>query len=239
MTKLYNYLTLLLIAIYVFYINYINRLAFFVHPRYIAFTLICGGIIGVAGIAGIVHTFRTSKTLLKESKSFFSVSFVILIATLFVFLIPVKSLSSESFALRTSNSGLNNSEGEKDKIRLKLKGGVDSLSFKFFDWVSAKNLNENGIFKDKKFKGVGFISVNKEANTFDLSRFVISCCVVDATPVSLLVEYDYQKQFKANDWVEVEGTFVIKIVGGKSQPVIIPISVTKVPEPDFTYLDRT
>ena len=239
MTKLYNYLTLLLIAVYVFYINYINRLAFFVHPRYITFTLICAGIIGVAGISGIIHTLRANKSILKENKFIFSVSFVMLIASLFVFLIPVKSLSSESFALRSSDNGLNNSEGEKDKIRLKLKGGVDSLSFKFFDWVSAKNLNENGIFKDKKFKGVGFVSVTKEPNTFDLSRFVISCCVVDATPVSLLVEYDYQKQFKADDWVEVEGVFTIKTIGGKNQPVIIPTSVTKVPEPDFTYLDRT
>ena len=239
MTKLYNYLTLLLIAVYIFYINFINRLGFFVHPRYIIFTLVCAGIIGVAGVVGIVHSFRTNKSILKESKSICSVSFIMLIAVFLVFAIPVRSLSSESFALRSSTSGLNNSEGEKDKLRLKLKGGVDSSTFKFFDWVSAKNLNENGIFKDKKFKGVGFVSNNKEPNTFDLSRFVISCCVVDATPVSLLVEYDYQKQFKTDDWVEVEGVFVIKTIGGKNQPVIIPTTVTKIPEPDFTYLDRT
>ncbi len=239
MTKIYHYLTLLLIAIYIFYINYVNRLAFFIHPRYLSLALVCAGIIGLVAIIGIHHTFKSNKDVLKSKKNIFSISFMILIAAMLVFLLPIRSLSSESFALRSSDNGVNSTDAEKEKVRLKLKGGVDSLTFKFFDWVSAKNLNENGIFKDKKFKGVGFVSVTKEVNTFDLSRFVISCCVVDATPVSLLVEYDYQKQFKADDWVEVEGVFTIKTIGGKNQPVIIPTSVTKVPEPDFTYLDRT
>ncbi len=239
MTKLFNYFTLLLISIYILYINYINRLAFFIHPRYLTLALICASIIGTVAVFGIIHTYQTNKSVLKEKKSIFSVSFAILIATVLIFLIPVRSLSSESFALRSSNNGVNSTDAEKDNIRLKLKGRVDSSSFKFFDWVSAKNLNENGVFKDKKFKGVGFITTNKQPNTFDLSRFIISCCIVDATPVSLLVEYDYQNQFVANDWVEVEGKFVIKTIEGKNQPVIIPTSVTKIPEPDYTYLDRT
>jgi putative membrane protein len=239
MTKLCNYFTLLLICTYIFYINYINRLAFFIHPRYLSLALFCASIIGVVAIAGIVHLLRTNKSILTGHKYIFSISFAILIATTLIFLIPVRSLSSESFALRSSNNGINSTDNEKENVRLKLKGGVDSSTFKFFDWVSAKNLNENGIFKDKKFKGVGFITASNQPNTFDLSRFIVSCCIVDATPVALLVEYDYQKQFKTNDWVEVEGVFAIKNIEGKNQPVIIPASVIKISEPDNTYLDRT
>lgn len=239
MTKLYNYLSLLLISIYIFYINYINRLAFFIHPRYLILALVCAAIIGTIALFGIVHTFRVNKTIAKEQKSIFSISFAILVATILIFLIPIRSLSSESFALRSSDNGINSTDTEKEKVRLKLKGGVDSSTFKFFDWVSAKNLNENGIFKDKKFKGSGFITAGSQPNTFNLSRFIVSCCIVDATPVSLSVEYDYKKQFKPNDWVEVEGVFVIKTIEGKNQPVIIPTSVNKIPEPDNTYLDRT
>ncbi len=238
MIRLYNYLTLLLIAIYVLYANYINRLVFFVHPRYIVFTLLCAVIIGIIAIAGIINIFKTSRNIFQEKKSIFSMSFIFLIASILVFLVPIRSLSSESFALRNSNNIFANSQEEKDRFRSKLKNGVDSTNFKFFDWITAKGLNENGIFRDKKFKGIGFVIKNNNQNTFDLSRFVIGCCVVDATPVSLLVEYDSQS-LKPDEWVQVEGTFVIKTIDGKNQPVIIPTSVTKTPEPDFTYLDRT
>ncbi len=239
MAKLYNYLSLLLIAIYIFYINNINRLAFFIHPRYLALALVCAGIIGTIAILGIFHTFKSNKAILKGQKKIFSTSFAILVGTVLIFILPIRSLSSESFALRSSNNSVNSTDAEKEKVRLKLKGVVDSSTFRFFDWVSAKNLNENGVFKDKKFKGVGFITAGSQPNTFNLSRFIVSCCIVDATPVSLLVEYDYQQKFKPNDWVEIEGIFMIKTVDGKNQPIIIPASINKIAEPDNTYLDRT
>jgi putative membrane protein len=201
--------------------------------------LACAAIVGVIATVGIVLSLRNNPRVTAGPKSMVSLSFVILLGAIVIFAVPVRSLSSESFALRTSTNGVNTTQEERDKVRLKLKGDVDSTSFKFFDWISAKNLGENGVFKNKKFKGSGFITASSEPGSFNLSRFIVSCCIVDATPVSLLVQYDYQTQFKANDWVEVEGSFAIKTVEGKSQPVMIPTIVTKIPEPDNTYLDRT
>lgn len=239
MIKLYNYLSLLSIATYVFYISYINRLVFFIHPRYLSLALFCACLVGLVALVGIFHTFKTNKNLWRRPKAFWSLSFAILIGTILIFGIPVRSLSSESFGLRTTTNGGNTTQAEKDNVRLKLKGNVDSTSFKFFDWISAKNLNENGVFKDKQFKGSGFITANTQPGVFNLSRFIVSCCIVDATPVFLLVEYDYMNQFKVNDWVQIEGKFVIKTVEDKSQPVIVPTTINKIPEPDNSYLDRT
>jgi uncharacterized repeat protein (TIGR03943 family) len=153
--------------------------------------------------------------------------------------VPIKSLSIESFNLRSSKSNLSFTDQEKKQAKAKFGSTVDSSTFRFFDWISAKSLNENGIFKDKKIKTSGFITAGKIPGTFELSRFVISCCVVDATPVSLLVEYDYGSKYKLNDWVEIDGIFEIKPIQGKNQPVIIPTTINKINEPDSVYLDRT
>jgi uncharacterized repeat protein (TIGR03943 family) len=239
MTKLYNYLTLFLTGMYVIYLYLINRLVFLIHPRYLWFTLICGGVLALLGLIGTILLIKNNPDLLRSPKAVLSWNFIILILVTGMFLVPVKSLSIESFNLRSSNTSITFSEEDKKQAKLKIGSQVDSTSFKFFDWVNAKSLNENGIFKDKKFKGSGFITAGKTPNTFELSRFFISCCVVDATPVSLTVEYDYNSKFKLNDWVEVEGTFEIKPIEGKNQPIIIPTIINKIAEPDSVYLDRT
>jgi putative membrane protein len=239
MTKLYNYLTLLLIGIYVIYLFVINRLAFLIHPRYLWFTLGCGGLLALVGLIGIISLVKNNPQVFNTPKRFLSWSFVILVLVAGMFFVPIKSLSIESFNLRNSKSAINFTDEEKKLVKLKLNNNIDSSTFKFFDWINAKSLNENGVFKDKKFKGSGFITAGKTPNTFELSRFVISCCVVDATPVSLTVEYNYQDKFKLNDWVEIDGAFAINPIEGKNQPVIIPTSINKIPEPDSIYLDRT
>jgi putative membrane protein len=239
MTKIYNYLSLISIGVYIIYLNQINRLAFLIHPRYLWLSLAAAGLVVIVGLVGLFHIFKNQKAIFRSSKSFLSWSFIIMLVSFGVFLVPIKSLSIESFNLRSSKSNVNFTEKEKAEVKLKIKEGVDSSSFWFFDWVNAKTLNENGIFKDKKFKGSGFVTAGTQANTFGLSRFIISCCVVDATPVSLLVEYDYAKENKLNDLLEIEGSFVIKPIDGVNQPVIVPSSVKKIPEPDSVYLERT
>jgi putative membrane protein len=224
---------------YIIYLNQIKRLEFLIHPRYLWLSLLTAELIAIAGVIGLAKNIKLFKTLWKSNKSLVNWSFVMMLVSIILFVIPIKSLSIESFNLRSTKSSVNFTEKEKSDLKLKIKDGVDSSSFRFFDWVNAKSLNENGVFKDKKFKGSGFITQSPQSNIFGLSRFVVSCCVIDATPVSLLVEYDYDKAYKAGDWLEIEGVFVIKVVDGKSQPVITPASVIKIPEPDSVYLERT
>lgn len=239
MTKLYNYLTLFLIGIYIIYLFVINKLVFLIHLRYLWLTLGCAGLIALVGMIGSISVCKGNYRIFNSPKKFLSWNFAILILVAGMFAVPIKSLSIESFNLRSSKTAINFTDEEKKQVKQKLGKGIDSSTFKFFDWINAKSLNENGIFRDKKFKGSGFITAGKTPSTFELSRFVVSCCVVDATPVSLTVEYDYIKDFKPSDWVQIEGQFVIKTVEDKNQPIIIPTSISKIPEPDNVYLDRT
>ncbi|SPF56630.1 conserved hypothetical protein [Candidatus Desulfosporosinus infrequens] len=51
-------------------------------------------------------------------------------------------------------------------------------------------------------------------NQFVISRFVITCCIVDATPIGIIVESPDALELKADTWVEVEGVLQKRIIGG-------------------------
>jgi uncharacterized repeat protein (TIGR03943 family) len=232
MTKFYNYLTMAIIGGYIIYLFFIKRLNFLIHERYIVFTLIAGFVLAVVGIIGSIMSLQSKNKKLK-----FNLSLVILLITFFVPFIPLKSLSSDSFDIRSVNKNIRVSENEKQDIRQKINFKIDSNDFTMYDWVKAKGLDDLSIFKDKEFTGTGFIAP-KQGNIFSLSRFILSCCVVDATPAGILVDYDYNKEFKSNDWLEVKGKFKIQEVNGIQEPVVIPTSVIKINQPDNVYLNR-
>jgi len=51
-------------------------------------------------------------------------------------------------------------------------------------------------------------------NQFVISRFVITCCIVDATPIGIIVESSATPNLKADTWVEVEGILQKRVIGG-------------------------
>jgi len=51
-------------------------------------------------------------------------------------------------------------------------------------------------------------------NQFVISRYVITCCIVDATPIGIIVESPNALNLKADTWVEVEGLLQKRVIGG-------------------------
>ena len=54
-------------------------------------------------------------------------------------------------------------------------------------------------------------------NQFVISRFVITCCIVDATPIGIIVESPIAPNLKADTWVEVDGLLQKRIIGGAGE----------------------
>jgi uncharacterized repeat protein (TIGR03943 family) len=80
---------------------------------------------------------------------------------------------------------------------------------------------------------VGFVARygSTQANEFMLTRYVVSCCVADATVASVRV-VNVTQRFEENDWVEVTGT--IYPIG--REVIVDATSVGSVPRPDRPYL---
>jgi uncharacterized repeat protein (TIGR03943 family) len=238
MNKFYNYISIFLVGFYGLILYFNNKLGFLIHTRFVWLT-ICASVLLIAiGALGAITQYQKYKSSPTGLKFGFGSSFWIMVVAIMVFFVPIRTLSSESFVLRSTNNNFNLTESEKSDVKLKLKSSLDSTTFKFFDWINAKSLNQPNIFKDKKVKIVGILMASPDPKIFNLSRFVISCCIVDATPASLFVEYDYSSKFKIDEWVEVEGTFVLKPVNNQLVPVIIPTSVTKIEVPNNVYIEN-
>lgn len=83
---------------------------------------------------------------------------------------------------------------------------------------------------------VGFVARHGDtpADEFMLTRYVITCCVVDATLVAVRVVNVTPGRFATNDWVDVEGT--IYPLGHEVIVDAAQDGVTVVPRPQDPYL---
>jgi uncharacterized repeat protein (TIGR03943 family) len=75
-----------------------------------------------------------------------------------------------------------------------------------------------------------------QSERFDLFRLVVTCCVADASSVSLEVRRPPDKQLESGSWVRVEG--VLKYDGefNSSLPVLHATKILPIPQPSDPYL---
>ncbi len=71
---------------------------------------------------------------------------------------------------------------------------------------------------------------------FMVARFVISCCVADASAIGVTVQADHADQWQQDAWIHVTGKFAIQSVNGTPTPVLVADSVQPVNQPDHPYL---
>ena len=71
---------------------------------------------------------------------------------------------------------------------------------------------------------------------FMVSRFTVSCCVADAAPIGLIVEWPETAVLTPDSWVEVSGTLQARTFNGVQMPVLVAESVTATETPSQPYL---
>ncbi len=82
------------------------------------------------------------------------------------------------------------------------------------------------VFRDDRFADAQFM----------VSRFTVSCCVADAAPIGLIVEWPDTAVLTADSWVEVTGTIQARTFNGIEMPVLIADRVTPTETPSQPYL---
>jgi len=106
---------------------------------------------------------------------------------------------------------------------------------------------------NQRFKLTGFVYKDPTLakNQFVISRFVITCCIIDATPIGIIVECLNAPDLKADTWVEVEGLLQKRVIGGADKinsvnnfhetsdgvPCLVVTSYKIVAAPKSPYLD--
>ncbi|HVN55578.1 MAG TPA: TIGR03943 family protein [Anaerolineaceae bacterium] len=161
---------------------------------------------------------------------------VLAVPLLLGLVIPSRPLGSSAM----SNRGVN---AAAPLIR-KSNGPVTSLTQSttdrsVLDWVSLfSSASDPGIYQGQAARVTGFVFHDPRLpkSQFFVSRFVITCCVADASALGILVDWNAAEKLPENGWVEVKGSIFTATVSGQVLPGIHAQAVETIPTPDQPYL---
>ncbi|MCC6855661.1 MAG: TIGR03943 family protein, partial [Microbacteriaceae bacterium] len=114
-------------------------------------------------------------------------------------------------------------------------------SFTVRDWASLlRQTSDLSFYEGKPVDVVGFIVADQDdpQNVFYVSRFVVTCCAVDAQPAGIPVYYpNWQNTLAVDEWVQATGEFTTNPSQRSTQSIALdPLEITPVEQPSEPYL---
>lgn len=225
----------LLVSLYVS-----NDLAFYIHPDYFTFTAAMGAILALAGLVSFVLTLK-GESIVVTPKTILSIATFLLIIGVFIFgyLVPRKVLSQQTADNRGLSSRQQNAfTNIKDDSRtetVSLFGKIDTNTYSITDWITLMAANpEPSRYAGKDVTIRGF-ATNVTNAQFSLSKFVMTCCAVDAVTVSLDSYQPSSTPVQENDWIELQGVFTVIETENGRQLMIEPKTITPIEVPENPY----
>ncbi|MHC5795862.1 TIGR03943 family putative permease subunit [Lacisediminihabitans sp. FW035] len=228
-----------------------NQLILYIHPRYIVFTVIMAAL----GLVLVVASFWRSSAHEHEHEHghddeppargyrriiSIAATVVTLVVAVALVVVPPATLTTATADQRVINSTQVGSDTKTVDSAASAPAGAFAR-FTVLDWSSLlRQTTDASFYRDKAANVVGFITTDKDdpQNVFYVSRFVITCCAVDAQPVGVPVYLpDWRNSFAADEWVKVSGSFETNPSTKSQQPIaLVPTATTKVDQPSEPYL---
>lgn len=220
-----------------------GRLGFYIHPRYNIFTITMAVVALVllaiaVGARGTAHHHDHEHTRPRRVRPFDGASSLLVVSLILgAIILPPATLSSATAENRSSNDidalgGATLPEGD---------GSAEIFAtLTVRDWASLLSQNQNpSFYRGKPVDTIGIVSESDSSpDVFLLTRFVVTCCAVDAQPVSIPVYFPgWQQGVAADSWVRVEGGFQPSPAELNQSPVVlVPLNITQQEVPREPYL---
>lgn len=116
----------------------------------------------------------------------------------------------------------------------------DATDRNLLDWLNAFAASNNAAqeFAGQPVDVVGFVYHDTRLADDEVlvSRFIVSCCVADATVVTMVVRWPDAATLENDAWVQVQGALEPGAFNGAPLPVIAAQSVKPVVMPEQPYL---
>lgn len=220
-----------------------NQLILYIHPRYVVFTVIMAALALVVAAASVAVRPRDEHDEAprgwRKALAVTALGLTVLIAGA-VIVIPPATLTSATADQRELNS---TSVGADAQTVAGASSQSDAAFAKFtvVDWSSLlRQTSDTAFYAGKTVDVVGFITADQDdpQNVFWVSRFIVTCCAVDAQPVGIPVYApDWADSYELDGWVRVTGEFASNPSRDSSQAIaLLPEAVDKVETPDEPYL---
>ncbi len=225
-----------------------NQLILYIHPRYIVFTVI----MTVLGLVLVVASFGRSPDREHDQEHgeptprgyrraiTVAGTVLTLVVAIALVIVPPATLTTATADQRVINSTQVGSGTKTVDSAASAPAGAFAR-FTVLDWSSLlRQTTDASFYRDKAANVVGFITRDADdpQNVFYVSRFVITCCAVDAQPVGVPVFLpNWQNRFAADHWVKVSGSFESNPSTKSQQSIaLVPTATTKVDQPSEPYL---
>jgi uncharacterized repeat protein (TIGR03943 family) len=220
-----------------------NQLILYIHPRYVVFTVIMAVIGLVLVVASFIdrpdHDHDDRSTSLKTVLSVVATVLTLGVAVALV-VVPPATLTTATADQRVINSVNVGSSSASVASSASASSGA-SAKYSVLDWSTLlRQTSDSSFYAGKAVDVVGFVTPDTDdpSNLFYLSRFVITCCAVDAQPVGVPVYLaDWKSHYKSNEWVRITGQFVSNPSRKSEQSIaLLPQKTSKVKQPSDPYL---
>ena len=190
------------------WLSFEEKLKWYIHPRYELFSLALAttGVL-LALTALITLPKHNHKTPHKRYRPY-GTMVIIIISVVMLLVIQPAALTSLTVSQRVMNSGANATSDARESAILKERGSYTNFTIK--DWsLLLSQSSDPKQYQNKPAKVSGFITASKDENVFFVSRFVVTCCALDARPIGVPVySPGWRKTFAPDQWVETSGVFI-------------------------------
>lgn len=221
-----------------------GQLVLYIHPRYVIFTVAMSVLAVVLALAtlGTVRDHDDEGLVPSRGQRWLGLTAAGIAAlfTLGMVVIPPATLSTATAEQRDMNA-----TAGTDAADLAAASSADAEAIARFtvrEWASIlRQTSDLSFFDDRRATAVlGFMTADPDdpENVFYLSRFVVTCCAVDAQPLGVPVYLPgWQSEFDPDGWVSVSGAFESSPSAESSHPIVlVPDTIEAVEQPREPYL---
>ncbi|BEV36414.1 TIGR03943 family protein [Synechococcus sp. M16CYN] len=76
----------------------------------------------------------------------------------------------------------------------------------------------------------GFVWIQNDRPPL-IARLIVRCCLADATPAGLLVDWPDDAELKTNQWLKIQGQMKVAVRNEQRVAVVVPQIMTPIPRP--------
>lgn len=230
---------LFVIAVATLWLAATGRLTLYIHQRYIVFTTSMAVVALVMASASVITQSRAyQQTHFIWWRRVAACVMVCMVAGMALF-VPPTALTTTTATQRGINKGAVTRLSTEKLSQASIFAQRDYSRLTIKEWAGLlAQTHDSAFYRGKTVNLTGFVTPDTaDAQIFYVSRFVVTCCAVDAQAVGVPVYAPgWRERYQPNSWVTVTGDFAAHPQQRPQQPIVImPRSVTSTTQPKEPY----
>lgn len=231
---------LLLLGIYLYSRVLNDAIFFYISERFVLLTVLASAGLVLVGASYLLRPGRGRTDIGHDHGPVSWLGLLIIAAPIVLgWLVPPRPLGAAALGNRELNFTGREQTGEIASIAPVGETRRASGEKNILDWLTEfQNVPNAAAFTGEEADVTGFVYRDDRfaPGTFLLARYVVSCCVADASPVGLIVQAEEADSLAADQWVQITGRFEPGTFEEQEVPLLIAGEVTPTERPSQPYL---